>query len=78
MVFIKVDSVVVLTSGETTTTWMLSVLAHTSVPGRYVTAELAGFRISGRHLPKAKKGDRIRDSECIVLLKYRGCAVECR
>ena len=38
MVFIHVGTVVVLTTSKTTTTWVLSVLADTTVTGRDVTA----------------------------------------
>lgn len=42
MVLIHVDSVVVLTSGKTSTTWMLSVLTDSTVTGRDVTSVLSG------------------------------------
>lgn len=50
MVFIEIGSVVVSTSSKTTTTRMLSMLAYTTVSRRYMTAVLAGFRVSSRHL----------------------------
>jgi len=50
MVFIKVRSVMVETTSETTTTGMFSMLSYTSVTGGYVTTMLAGFRVSSRHL----------------------------
>lgn len=37
MVFVHVDPVVMLTTSITTTSWMLSVLANTSVTGTDVT-----------------------------------------
>ena len=49
MVLVEVCSVVVLTTGETTTTWMLSVLADTSVTGRDVAPVLACVREASRH-----------------------------
>jgi hypothetical protein len=50
MVFIEVDSVMVLTSSVTTTSGMLSVLADTSVTVRYVTTELPGLLLVRTHL----------------------------
>ena len=50
MVLVHVGSVVVLTTGETTTTGMLAVLTDTTVTGRDVTAVLAGVGKAGRHL----------------------------
>lgn len=38
MVLVEVGTVVVLTTGHTTTTWMLAVLADTTVSGRDVAA----------------------------------------
>lgn len=38
VVFIHVGSVVVLATGKTTTTWMLSVLSYTTVTGRHMAA----------------------------------------
>jgi len=49
VVLVHVGTVVVLTTGKTTTTGMLSVLSDTTVTGRYVTAQLSGFCRSGRH-----------------------------
>jgi hypothetical protein len=58
MVLVHVGSVVVLTTGETTTTRMLAVLTDTTVTGRDVTAVLAGVGKAGRHidllLPKSR------------------------
>jgi hypothetical protein len=45
--------VVVLTTGETTTTGVLPVLPDTTVTGRDVTSVLAGVGESGRHLRRA-------------------------
>lgn len=50
VVLVNVGTVVVLTTGHTTTTGMLAVLADTSLTGRDVTAVLSGLRQSGRHL----------------------------
>lgn len=50
MVLVHVGSVVVLTTGKTTTTGMLAVLTDTTVTGRDVTAVLAGVGKAGRHL----------------------------
>jgi hypothetical protein len=49
MVLVHVGTVVVLTTGQTTTTGVLAVLADTTVTGRDVAAVLAGLRESGRH-----------------------------
>lgn len=38
MVFVHVGAVVVLTTGKTATTWVLPVLADTTMTGRDVTA----------------------------------------
>lgn len=38
MIFIHVGSVVMLATGETTTTWMLSVLSYTTVTGGHMAA----------------------------------------
>jgi hypothetical protein len=38
MVFIHVGSVVMLSTSQTTTTWMLAVLAYSSMTGRNVSA----------------------------------------
>lgn len=48
MVLVHVGSVVVLTTGKTTTTGMLSVLSDTTMTGRDVAAVLAGLREAGR------------------------------
>ena len=50
MVLVKVDPVVMLTSGVTATSGMLAVLANASVSVRDVAAELAGLLLVGRHL----------------------------
>jgi hypothetical protein len=50
MVLVDVGPVVVLTTGHTTTTGMLPVLADTTVTGGNVAAMLAGLRQSGRHI----------------------------
>lgn len=42
--------VVVRTTGKTTTSRVLAVLAYTTMPGGDVTAVFAGVRESGRHL----------------------------
>ena len=49
VVLVHVGTVVVLTTGKTTTTGVLAVLADTTVTGRDVAAVLAGLRESGRH-----------------------------
>lgn len=41
VVLVEVDAVVVLATGVTATTWVLAVLAHTTVAGRDVSALLA-------------------------------------
>lgn len=38
MIFVHVGSVVMLTTSETTTTWMLSVLSYTTVTGGHMAA----------------------------------------
>ena len=50
MVLVHVSSVVVLTTGETTTTWVLAVLADTTVTGGNVSTVLSGLGKVGRHL----------------------------
>jgi len=50
VVFIEVGPVVVGTTSETTTTWMLPVLSYTTVTCRNVAPVLAGLGESGRHL----------------------------
>lgn len=49
MVFVEEDSVVVHTSGVTTTTRMLTVLADTTMAGAHVTALLPVLLEAGRH-----------------------------
>lgn len=49
VVLVEVGSVVVLTSGHTTTTGVLSVLSDTSVTVGDVSSELSGLSSSGRH-----------------------------
>jgi hypothetical protein len=49
VVLVHVGTVVVLTTGKTTTTGVLAVLTDTTVTGRDVAAVLAGLRESGRH-----------------------------
>ncbi len=49
MVLIHVDTVVVLTSGQTTTTRMLSVFSYTTVTGRDVASVLPGVAQVRRH-----------------------------
>jgi len=53
VVLVHVGSVVVLTTGKTTTTWMLPVLADTTVTGRNVTAAV-GMNVSKRSFSFAK------------------------
>ena len=50
MVLVHVGAVVVLTTGETTTTWVLAVLADTTVTGGNVSTVLSGLGKVGRHL----------------------------
>ena len=47
MVFVKVDSVVVLSSSVSTTSRMLPVLANPSVSVRHVTSQLPGLLLAG-------------------------------
>lgn len=47
MVFVKVDSVVMLTSSVSTTSGMLPVLANPSVSVRHVTSQLPGLLLAG-------------------------------
>jgi len=49
MVFVQVGTVVVLTTGQTTTTWVLPVFSDTSMTGGDVTAVLPRLGESGRH-----------------------------
>lgn len=49
VVLVDVGAVVVLTTGHTTTTGVLAVLADTTVTGRDVATVLAGLGESGRH-----------------------------
>ena len=49
MVLVEVGPVVVLTTGQTTTSRMLSVLSDTTVTGRDVSSVLSGVGESGRH-----------------------------
>jgi hypothetical protein len=42
--------VLVETTGETTTTWVLTVFAYTTVTGRDVTPVFSGVAEAGRHL----------------------------
>ena len=49
MVLVHVGTVVVLTTGKTTTTGVLAVLAYTSMTVGDVAAVLAGLRSAGRH-----------------------------
>lgn len=45
-------SMVVLTTGQTTTTGMFPVLAYSTVTGRDVSSVLSGVGKSGRHLKR--------------------------
>lgn len=49
MVFIHVGTVVVLTTGQTTTTGMLPVLANSSLTGGHMSPVFPRLRESGRH-----------------------------
>ena len=51
MIFVKVDSVVMLTSSKTTSSSVttLSVLSDTTLTVRYVTSVLSGFLVSSHH-----------------------------
>ncbi len=49
MVFIEVDSVMVLTTSVTATSGMLSVLANTTVTMGHVASELPGLLLVGTH-----------------------------
>ena len=49
MVLVEVGPVVVLTTGQTTTSRMLPVLSDTTVTGRDVSSVLSGVGESGRH-----------------------------
>lgn len=79
MVLVKVGPVVVLSSGQTTSTWMLAVLADTTVTGRDVAAVLAGLAETGGHLDTEK---RMCVSDHRLLIgptdRLKGTAVGCR
>lgn len=67
VVLVHVGAVVVLTTGETATTWVLAVLADTTVTGRDVAAVLAGLGKVSRHLLVVNAGGRDRwavDARC--------------
>ncbi len=49
MVFVEVDSVMVLTTSVTATSGMLSVLANTTVTMRHVSTELPSLLLVGTH-----------------------------
>lgn len=55
MVLIEVGSVMMLTSSQTSSSWMLSVLSNTTVSGRDVPSVLTSLRESGRH-PDQREG----------------------
>ena len=55
VVLVHVGAVVVLTTGETTTTWVLAVLADTTVTGGDVATVLSGHGEVGRHLFVSKE-----------------------
>ena len=59
VVLVDVGSVVVLTTGHTTTTWVLAVLPYTSVTGRDMTTVLASVGETGRHFSSLKRGRRV-------------------
>lgn len=59
MELIHVGSVVVLTTGETSTTGMLPVLTDTTVTGRNVTSVLSSVGESGRHSEEDKRGGMV-------------------
>ena len=46
MVFVQVRSVVMLTTSKTTTTWMLAMLAYTTVSGRDMAATVGGLLVN--------------------------------
>ncbi len=50
MVLVEVDAMVVLTTGVTATTGVLSVFADTSVAVRHVSAQLSSLPLPRRHL----------------------------
>ena len=62
VILVEVDAVVVLASGITSTTWMLAVLTHSTVPGAHVAALLAVL-LQSRHLHSARQQWRISVSE---------------
>ncbi len=55
MVFVEVDSVMVLTTGVTATSGMLSVFADAAVTVRHVAAKLSGLLLVGTHFCKKDK-----------------------
>ena len=55
MVFVEVDSVMVLTTGVTATSGMLSVFADAAVTVRHVAAKLSGLLFVGTHFCKNDK-----------------------
>jgi len=52
MVFVKVDSVVMLSSSVSTTSGMLPVLSNSSVSMRHVSSQLPGLLLGGGHSAK--------------------------
>lgn len=50
MVLIEICSMMVLTTGKTTTTGMLAMLSNSTVTGGDVTTMLTGVGKSGRHI----------------------------
>jgi hypothetical protein len=61
--FVEEDAVVVLTTGITATSGMLSVLSYTTVAHAHVTALVAGF-LEVRHLQSnSAKSDTAKDTQ---------------
>ena len=50
MVFVEVDSVVMLTTSQTSSTWMLSVFTNSSVTVADLASHFSGLSCVGRHV----------------------------
>ena len=62
MVLVPVDTLVVLSSALSSASWMLSVLAHSTVAVRHVSAQLSSLSLRVSHYPlKCKRDSTIQE-----------------
>jgi hypothetical protein len=72
MVLVEVDAMMMHATSVSSTTRMLSVLSHTSVTMRHVSAKLSGFAQRGSHFPGIKLLKRTRKITTELIEKIGG------